>query len=128
VVRHDGGHGVIVMEGFSMRCVSMLIAIAALVCMGASTAPAAAVKTKPEVKILDQTTTWIVLVKIHYSNGTWDWGYYRWFGLANEINWATIQVLALGTGNGFGYQPESPWALIGSTIEIVGTPRRESGF
>ncbi|MEY4300696.1 MAG: hypothetical protein RIR25_1932 [Verrucomicrobiota bacterium] len=103
-----------------MRFVSTLIAIAALLCMGASTAPAAVGQLKPEVKLAD-TGRWQVLIRVFFLNGTSDIGFLRWTGVRNEINWggATVNLLQ-GTGN--GYQPEPSWNLVGSRIEIIGAP------
>ena len=44
-----------------MRSVSLAIAVAALVCMGASTAPAAVASVKPEVRLADDGA-WQVVV------------------------------------------------------------------
>ena len=103
-----------------MRCVSTLIAFAALVCMGAATAPAAPVKLKPEVRLAD-TGRWQVWVKVIFLDGSWNTGFLRWTGVRNEINWATATVDLL-QGNGGGYQPEPRWNLVGSRIEIIGAP------
>jgi hypothetical protein len=104
-----------------MRFVSTLVAISALVCMGASSpAPAAVVNVKREVKIADDGV-WMVLVKIWYADGSWGFGFYRWSGVQSQINWANVTIVA-HQGNGGGLQPEPRLMLIGSRIEIVGTP------
>ena len=105
-----------------MRFVSTLIAVAALMCMGASTAPAAVGRVKSEVRLADDGQ-WMVMVKIWYADGTWNYGWYRWSGVQGQINWANATLVAL-QGNGGGLQPEPRWMLIGARIEIVGTPRR----
>jgi hypothetical protein len=103
-----------------MRFVSTLIALAALVCMGASTAPAAVVRLKPEVRLND-TGRWQVLIRVFFLDGSFDIGFLRWTGVRNEINWGTSTVNLL-QGNGGGYQPEPRWNLVGSRIEIIGAP------
>jgi len=100
-----------------MRCVSTLIAVAALVCMGASTAPAAVVKVKPEVRLADDGS-WQVLCKVWFLDGSWTWGYLRWTGVQGQINWATAVVCCL-QGNGGGFQPEPRWNLVGSRLELL---------
>jgi len=103
-----------------MRLALTLIAMAALVCMGASTAPAAVKKVGPPVKLADDGT-WEVTIKVFFLDGSWDWGFLRWTGVQSEINWGTATVYLL-QGNGGGYQPEPRWNLVGSRIEIIGAP------
>ena len=105
-----------------MRFVLTLVAMAALVCMGASTAPAAVGRVKSEVKLNDDGQ-WMVMVKIHYLDGTWNYGWYRWSGVQSQINWANAVIIAL-QGDGGGLQPEARWMLVGARIEIVDTPIR----
>ena len=100
-----------------MRFVSTLIAVAAVICMGAATAPAAVVKLKPEVKLSDDGS-WQVLCKVWFLDGTWTWGYLRWTGVQGQIDWATAVVCCL-QGNGNGFQPEPKINLIGSRLEIL---------
>ena len=107
-----------------MRCVSMLIAMAALLCMGASPAPAAVVQAKPEVRLADDGA-WQVLIKVWFLDGSWNTGYLRWTGLQGEINWGTA-VVCLLQGTGGGYQPEPRINLVGSRIEIIGTATRST--
>jgi len=47
----------------------MMIAMAVLVCMGASTAPAAVKKVGPPVKLADDGT-WEVTIKVFFLDGT----------------------------------------------------------
>ena len=103
-----------------MRFVSTFIAMAALMCMGDSTAPAAVVKVKPEVRLAD-TGRWQVWIKVIFFDGSWNTGFLRWSGVRNEINWGTATVDLL-QGTGGGYQPEPRWNLVGSRIEIIGAP------
>ena len=105
-----------------MRFVLTLIAMAAVVCIGASTAPAAVGRVKSEVKLADDGQ-WMVMVKIFYADGTWMYGWYRWSGVQSQINWANAVPVAF-QGNGGGLQPEPLWMLVGARIEIVDTPIR----
>ena len=107
-----------------MRFVSTLIAVAALVCMGASAAPAAVARVKPEVRLADDGA-WQVLIKVWFLDGSWNTGYLRWTGLQGQINWGTA-VVCLLQGNGGGYQPEPRLNLVGSRIEILGTATRST--
>ena len=107
-----------------MRCFSVLIAVAALVCMGASAAPAAVVKVKPVVKLADDGV-WQVLIRVWFLDGTWNTGYLRWTGVQSQINWGNA-VVCLLQGNGGGYQPEPKLNLVGSRIEIIGTAMRST--
>ena len=107
-----------------MRFVSMLIAASVLMFAGASTAPAAVVKVKPEVKLADDGV-WQVLIRVWFLDGTSDIGFLRWTGVAGQIDWGTA-VVCLLQGNGGGYQPEPRINLIGSRIEILGTAMRST--
>jgi hypothetical protein len=107
-----------------MRFVLTLIAVAALVCIGASTAPAAVRMVRPEVKLNDDGS-WQVLIKIFFLDGSWDIGFLRWTGVQGQINWGTA-VVCLLQGNGGGYQPEPRLNLVGSRIEILGTAMRST--
>jgi hypothetical protein len=109
------------MEGFSMRLASTLIAVAALVCMGASTAPAAALKVSTDKVRLNDTGNWRVEVRVIFLDGSWTLGFLQWTGVQSQINWATAVVTCL-QGNGGGFQPEPRINLVGSRIEIVGQP------
>ena len=107
-----------------MRFVSTLIAVAALVCMGASTVPAAVARVKPEVRLADDGV-WQVLIKVWFLDGTWNTGFLRWTGVQGQINWGTA-VVCLLQGTGGGYQPEPRLNLVGSRIEILGTAMRST--
>ena len=107
-----------------MRFVSTLVAIAALVCMGASAAPAAVARVKPEVRLADDGA-WQVLIRVWFFDGTSDIGFLRWTGVAGQINWGTA-VVCLLQGTGGGYQPEPRLNLVGSRIEILGTAMRST--
>ena len=100
-----------------MRFVSTLVAIAALVCVGASKAPAAVRMVKPEVRLADDGS-WQVLCKVWFLDGSWDWGYVRWTGVQGQINWSTAVVCCL-QGTGVGFAPEPKFNLIGSRLEIM---------
>jgi len=107
-----------------MRFVSMMIAMAALVCMCASTAPAAVKKVGPPIKLADDGT-WEVTIKVFFLDGSWDWGFLRWTGVQSQINWGTATVCLL-QGNGGGYQPEPKINLVFSRYEIFGPPTRSA--
>ena len=107
-----------------MRFVSTLIAVAALFCMGASTAPAAVVKVKPEVRLADDGS-WQVLCKVWFLDGSWTWGYLRWTGVQSQIDWSTAVVCCL-QGTGVGFAPEPRINLIGSRVEILGSAMRST--
>jgi hypothetical protein len=108
-----------VMEGFSMRCVSLAIAMAALVCMGASSlATAAAVKVNPDKMRLNDDGSWKVLCKVWFLDGSWTWGYLCWTGVKGQINWSNAVVCCL-QGTGVGFAPEPKWNLIGSRLELL---------
>lgn len=96
-----------------------------MACGGAGVSQSAAVKVNPETMRLNDTGTWERVCKVHYLDGSWDWGFIRWTGVQSQINWATAVVCCL-QGNGGGYQPEPRINLIGSRIEIVGDPTRSS--
>ena len=100
-----------------MRSVSLAIAVAALVCMGASTAPAAVASVKPEVRLADDGA-WQVLCRVWFLDGSWTWGYLRWTGVQGQIDWTNAVVCCL-QGNGGGFQPEPKWNLVGSRLEIL---------
>ena len=102
-----------------MRFVSMLIAVAALVCLGASSpAPAAVVRVNPDKMRIVDDGSWEVLCKVWFLDGSWTWGYLRWTGVQGEINWANAVVCCL-QGNGGGFRPEPRWNLVGSRLEIL---------
>ena len=102
-----------------MRFVSTLIAVAALVCLGASSpAPAAVVRVNPDKLRLADDGSWEVLCKVWFLDGTWTWGYLRWTGVQSQINWTNAVVCCL-QGNGGGFQPEPRWNLVGSRLELL---------
>jgi len=103
-----------------MRFGSVLIA-AILLFVGASTAPAAAVKVATDKTRLADTGKWRVEVRVIFLDGSWTLGFLNWTGVQSQINWATAVVNCL-QGNGGGFQPEPRINLVGSRIEIVGQP------
>jgi hypothetical protein len=102
---------------FQMRFVSMLIAAAALVCIGASS-PAAVVKVNPDKLRIVDNGSWQVLCKVWFIDGTWTWGYLRWTGVQSQIDWGNAVVCCL-QGTGVGFAPEPRWNLIGSRLELL---------
>ena len=105
-----------------MRLILAMAVAMAFVFGGAEVSQAAARKTKPEVR-LDDDGQWMVMVKIHYLDGTWNYGWWMWSGVQSQINWASAVLVAF-QGNGGGLQPEARWMLVGSRIEIIDTPIR----
>ena len=105
-----------------MRLILAMAVAMAFVFGGAEVSQAAARKTRPEVR-LDDDGQWMVMVKIHYLDGTWNYGWWRWSGVQSQINWANAVLVAF-QGNGGGLQPEPRWMLVGSRIEIIDTPIR----
>ena len=105
-----------------MRWILAIAMAMAFVFGAAEVSQAAARKTKPEVR-LDDDGQWMVMVKVHYRDGTWMYGWYRWSGVQSQINWANAVLIAF-QGNGGGLQPEPLWMLVGARIEIIDTPIR----
>ena len=100
-----------------MRLFSTMIAVAAVICMGASPAPAAVRQVKPDVKLSDDGS-WQVLCKVWFLDGSWTWGYLRWTGVQGQIDWGNAVVCCL-QGTGVGFAPEPKWNLIGSRLELL---------
>lgn len=102
-----------------MRWILAMAMAVAFACGGAGVAQAAAVKVAPEKMRLNDTGTWERVCKVHYLDGSWDWGFIRWTGVQSQIDWGTAVVFCL-QGNGGGFQPEPQINMIGAWLEIVG--------
>jgi hypothetical protein len=98
-----------------MRCFRVVLAVVALCLVGASS-QGAVQRTAPAAKSTAVARWWQQTVRIHYANGSWEWGYYRWYGMADSRVGATVWILWNGSTQ------QSAWALIGARIEVVGTP------
>jgi hypothetical protein len=108
-----------------MRWILAIAVAVALAFGGAGTVHAAVVRVSPEKMVLNDTGRWQVLLKVWFLDGSWTWGYLRWSGVQSQIDWGNAVVCCL-QGNGTGFQPEPKLNLIGSRIEIVGTPTQSS--
>jgi len=98
-----------------MRLMRVALAVVSLVLVGASSQGAMS-RTQPTAKSTAVARWWQQTVRIHYANGSWEWGFYRWYGMADSRVGATVWVLLHGSTQ------QSAWALIGARIEVVGTP------
>ncbi len=98
-----------------MRLMRVALAVVSLVLVGASS-QGAMQRTAPIAKSTAVARWWQQTVRIHYANGSWEWGFYRWYGMADSRVGATVWVLLHGSTQ------QSAWALIGARIEVVGTP------
>jgi hypothetical protein len=78
--------------------------------------PLGVLGTQPAAKATAVARWWKQTVRIHYANGSWEWGYYRWWGHADSRTSPTVWVLLNGATQ------QSAWALIGARIEVVGLP------
>ena len=98
-----------------MRFLSVLIAVAVLLLTGASS-PGAMTRTDPQVRVTASPAFWHQTVRITYLDGSWEWGYRRWFGWADSPVSPLIYVLC------DGWQPQWPSMLVGATLEVLGDP------
>jgi hypothetical protein len=102
-------------EGIEMRLMRVALAVVALCLVGASS-QGAMQRTAPAAKSTAVARWWQQTVRIHYANGSWEWGFYRWWGMADSRTSPTVWVLLNGSTQ------QSAWALIGARIEVVGAP------
>jgi hypothetical protein len=98
-----------------MRFCRVALAVVSLVLVGASS-QGALQRTQPAAKSTAVARWWKQTVRIHYANGSWEWGFYRWYGHADSRVGATVWILLNGSTQ------QSAWALIGARIEVVGAP------
>ena len=98
-----------------MRCLRVALAVVSLVLVGASS-HGAIQRTQPTAKATAVARWWQQTVRIHYANGTWEYGYLRWYGHADSRVGATVWVMINGSTQ------QSAWALVGARIEVVGLP------
>jgi hypothetical protein len=98
-----------------MRFCRVVLAVVALCLVGASS-QAAMSRTQPTAKSTAVGRWWQQTVRIHYANGSWEWGFLRWYGHADSRVGATVWILLNGSTQ------QSAWALIGARIEVVGAP------
>jgi hypothetical protein len=98
-----------------MRCLRVALALVSLVLVGASSHGAIS-RTAPAAKATAVARWWQQTIKIHYANGSWEWGFYRWYGMADSRTSPTVWVLVNGSTQ------QSAWALVGARIEVVGAP------
>ncbi len=98
-----------------MRVMRVVLAVVALCLVGASSQGAMS-RTQPAAKATAVARWWQQTVRIHYANGTWEYGYYRWWGMADSRTSPTVWVLLNGATQ------QSALALIGARIEVVGLP------
>ena len=98
-----------------MRVMRVALAVVALVLVGASS-QGALQRTQPAAKSTAVARWWQQTIRIHYANGTWEYGYYRWWGMADSRTSPTVWVLLNGSTQ------QSAWALVGARIEVVGAP------
>jgi hypothetical protein len=101
-----------------MRWFSTVIAFVALILVGAS-APGAVTRTAPRVTATATAAWWHQTVRITYANGAWEYGYRRWYGLADSPVSPTVWVSVDG-----GWRQQWPSLLVGSRIEMIGEPYR----
>ncbi len=98
-----------------MRWHRLILAAVALSLVGASS-PGAMVRTAPRATATATARWWHQTVRITYSSGAWEYGYRRWYGLADSPVSPTIWV------GGTPWQQQSAWMLIGARIEVIGEP------
>lgn len=98
-----------------MRCVSLAIAVAALVLMGAS-APGAMTRTKPPATAFAITAKWRLVTRMSWFGGEEVRGYIEWTGLADSIDWPSARYFDI---NG---RYLSPTEMTGATVVYVGSP------
>ncbi len=98
-----------------MRAMRVVLAVVALCLIGASS-QGALQRTAPTAKSTAVGRWWQQTIKIHYSAGSWEYGFYRWYGHADSRTSPTVWVLINGSTQ------QAAWALIGARIEVVGTP------
>jgi hypothetical protein len=91
------------------------LAVVSLVLVGASS-QGALQRTQPAAKSTAVARWWQRTIKIHYANGKWEYGYYRWWGLADSMVSPTVWILLNGSTQ------QASWALIGARIEVIGAP------
>lgn len=116
VVRDDRGHWFGVLEGIlTMRLVSLAIAMAALVCMGAS-APGAMTRTKPPATAFATVGKWRLVTRMSWFGGEEVRGYIEWTGLADSVDWSSARYFDI---NG---RYLSPTEMIGATVVYLGAP------
>jgi hypothetical protein len=102
-------------KGSEMKIVRVALAVVSLVLVGASSHGAMS-RTAPAAKSTAVARWWKQTVRIHYANGSWEWGYYRWWGHADSRTSPTVWILLNGSTQ------QAAWALIGARIEVVGLP------
>jgi len=98
-----------------MRAMRVVLAVVALTLVGASS-HGAMQRTQPAAKSTAVARWWQQTIRITYADGSWEFGYYRWHGMADSRVGATVWVLVNGATQ------QSAWALIGARIEVVGLP------
>jgi hypothetical protein len=98
-----------------MRLMRVALAVVALCLVGASSQGAMS-RTQPTAKSTAVARWWQQTIRITYANGSWEYGYFRWYGMADSRVGATVWVLLHGATQ------QSAWALIGARIEVVGLP------
>ena len=98
-----------------MRAMRVVLAVVALCLVGASSQGAMS-RTQPTAKSTAVARWWQQTIRITYANGSWEYGYYRWWGMADSRTSPTVWVLVNGSTQ------QSAWALIGARIEVVGLP------
>ena len=100
---------------YTMRLVSLAIAVAALFLTGGSV-PGAIRNIKPAATASATTGKWRMVVRITLLNGTTMRGSIEWNGLADSINWATARYFDI---NG---KPLSSAEMFGATVVLLGAP------
>lgn len=98
-----------------MRLMRVALAVVSLVLVGASSQGAMS-RTQPTAKATAVARWWQQTVRITYAGGSWEYGFYRWYGHADSRVGATVWVLLNGATQ------QSAWALVGARIEVVGAP------
>ncbi len=98
-----------------MRLMRVALAVVALCLVGASS-QGALQRTQPTAKSTAVGRWWQQTVRITYANGSWEYGYYRWWGHADSRTSPTVWVLLNGATQ------QSALALIRARIEVVGLP------
>lgn len=83
----------------------------------AGDASAALQRTAPRATATASARWWHQTVRIVYASGAWEYGYRRWYGLADSPVSPTIWVSAGG-----GWAQQWPSLLVGARIEVVGEP------
>ncbi len=99
-----------------MRFARLILAFVALSLVSASS-PGAMTRTAPRTTATATARWWHQTVRIVYASGAWEYGYRRWWGLADAPVSPTVWVSLNG-----GWVQQWPSLLVGARIDVIGEP------